>query len=202
MAYNNYPPPGSYGRPPYGFPPNMGPPPAMGAAPGMSPPPGMSPAATPLPGRPTSVAAPFAPPQNLPDINFNAPVIRLGVSQPASKPSNYGYDSRAPDNASGNRNRVGLGADQRMPRETVQLVPPTLEEVSRTIFIGGLVDGVPDDTQLEDILGAGGQGPVKLRRWTRVTDADGKPCRFGFAEYEDAGALQLATEILKDVEVP
>ncbi|THY03887.1 hypothetical protein D6D03_04103 [Aureobasidium pullulans] len=222
MAYNNYAPPGSYGRPPYGgFPPNMGPPPAMGApqsslncmfacadyvslgaAPGMSPPPGMSPAATPLPGRPSSVAAPFAPPQNLPDINFNAPVIRLGVSQSNSKPSTYGYDSRAPDNASGNRSRQGLGADQRLPRETVQLVPPTLEEVSRTIFIGGLVEGVPDDAQLEDILGAGGQGPVKLRRWTRVTDADGKPCRFGFAEYEDAGALQLATEIFKDVEVP
>ncbi|THY79733.1 hypothetical protein D6C87_04086 [Aureobasidium pullulans] len=222
MAYNNYAPPGSYGRPPYGgFPPNMGPPPAMGApqsslncmfacadyvssgaAPGMSPPPGMSPAATPLPGRPSSVAAPFAPPQNLPDINFNAPVIRLGVSQSNSKPSPYGYDSRAPDNASGNRSRQGLGADQRLPRETVQLVPPTLEEVSRTIFIGGLVEGVPDDAQLEDILGAGGQGPVKLRRWTRVTDADGKPCRFGFAEYEDAGALQLATEIFKDVEVP
>ncbi|KAI4738316.1 hypothetical protein E4T50_11232 [Aureobasidium sp. EXF-12298] len=202
MAYNNYPPPGSYSRPPYGFPPNMGAPPAMGAAPGMSPPPGMSPAATPLPGRPASVAAPFAPPQNLPDINFNAPVIRLGVSQNPSKPSPYGYDSRAPDNASGNRSRVGLGADQRMPRETVQLVPPTLEEVSRTIFVGGLVDGVPDDAQLEDILGAGGQGPVKLRRWTRVTDADGKPCRFGFAEYEDAGALQLATEILKEIDVP
>jgi hypothetical protein len=167
----------------------------------MSPPPSMSPA-NPLPGRPAAVAAPFQPPQNLPDMNFNAPVIRLGVSQPNKPAAPYGFDSRNLDNASGNRSRVGLGSDQRMPRETVQIIPPTLEEVSRTIFVGGLVDGVPADQQLEDILSAGGQGPVKLRRWTRVTDADGKPCRFGFAEYEDAGALQLATEIFKDVEVP
>jgi hypothetical protein len=41
-----------------------------------------------------------------------------------------------------------------------------------------------------------------LRRWIRATDADEKPCRFGFAEYEDPESLEVAVEILKDVEVP
>jgi hypothetical protein len=51
---------------------------------------------------------------------------------------------------------------------------------------------------LERILRTAGN----LRRWTRATDADNKPCKFGFAEYEDAESLETAAEIFKDVQVP
>ncbi|GAB7351958.1 hypothetical protein MBLNU459_g2487t1 [Dothideomycetes sp. NU459] len=227
MAYN-YPPPGApYNRPPGygafpGAPPAMGAPPTMGGAPGvaapaMSPPPGMNSAQSAIPPRPGSIPASFQPPQNLPNINFNAPVIRLGVSGGPKPGGPYGaFDDRAHNNADsmgggggGSRNRSGLGADSRdfnrQPRESAQFVPPTMEEVRRTIFVGGLEPGVPDDAQLEEIMAAGGQGSLRLRRWTRVNDADGNPCRFGFAEYEDAGSLHIARDIFAagpGIEVP
>lgn len=162
----------------------------------MSPPPAMSPANPQLPGRPAS----FQPPPNMPaNINFNAPVIRMGATAATTG-----------DQAYGNRSRMGLGADTRgAPTDNGRqrdvdrsFVPPTMEEVRRTIFVAGLTDGSPDDAQLEDILSCG--GAVRLRRWTRIIDADNKPCSFGFAEYEDATALHVATEIFKDdaVELP
>lgn len=182
------------------------------AAPGMSPPAGMSPAQTPVQARPGSIPASFQPPQNLPNINFNAPVIRLGVSGAPKSGAPYGgFDDRGGsnnDSMGGPRNRSGVGADSRdfrQPRESAQFVPPTMEEVRRTIFVGGLEPGVPDDAQLEQIMAAGGQGSLRLRRWTRVTDADGKSCRFGFAEYEDAGSLHVARDIFAEgdgIEVP
>ena len=36
----------------------------------------------------------------------------------------------------------------------------------------------------------------------RAMDADNKPCRFGFAEYEDPDSLATAIDVLKNVEVP
>ena len=51
---------------------------------------------------------------------------------------------------------------------------------------------------IERILRAAGN----LRRWTRATDADEKPCKFGFAEFEDPESLHTAVEVLHDVEVP
>jgi hypothetical protein len=36
----------------------------------------------------------------------------------------------------------------------------------------------------------------------RATDEDGKPCKFGFAEYEDPGSLGCAFKVLKDLEIP
>lgn len=85
----------------------------------------------------------------------------------------------------------------RPPREN-NLQPLTKEEVARTIYVGGLTDGAPSDAVLEEILNAG-RG---LRRWSRVSDADGKSCDFGFAEYEDAASLETAAKLFEDLQVP
>lgn len=113
----------------------------------------------------------------------------------------------------GNRNRMGLGAESRgdnrggrdFGRERDvdrSFVPPTMEEVRRTIFVAGLEDSCPADAALEEVLSCG--GAVRLRRWTRMMDADNAPCKFGFAEYEDANSLHLVSEIFRDgaIEVP
>jgi RNA recognition motif-containing protein len=84
-------------------------------------------------------------------------------------------------------------------RDTMmQLQPPTRDEIVRTLFVGGITEGVGGDDGIERILRSAGN----LRRWIRATDADEKPCRFGFAEYEDPESLEIAVEILKEVEVP
>lgn len=80
----------------------------------------------------------------------------------------------------------------------MQLVPPTKEEIVRTIFVGGITEGSGGDDGVERILQCAGN----LRRWTRAMDADNKACRFGFAEYEDPESLATAVDVLKDVEVP
>jgi RNA-binding protein 25 len=77
------------------------------------------------------------------------------------------------------------------------LIPPTREEIARTIFVGNIPDGVSDEG-LERLLRAAGS----LRRWTRATDANDKAQTFGFAEYDDAQSLETAAEIFKDVHVP
>ena len=78
------------------------------------------------------------------------------------------------------------------------LVPPTKDEVLRTIFVGGITEGAGGDAGMERILRCAGN----LRRWTRAMDADDKACRFGFAEYEDPDSLSTAIDVLKNVEVP
>jgi len=80
----------------------------------------------------------------------------------------------------------------------VQLIPPSKEEVIRTVFVGAITEGAGGDEGIERILRAVGN----LRRWTRATDADNKACKFGFAEYEDPESLSTAVEVLRDVEVP
>ena len=222
MAYNYGLPPGAY-QPPYAPPGgrmnppgmNMGAPPTFGAAPGMDAPPGMP------SHSPGAMQGQFQPP-NIPNINFNAPVIRLGLDgqRPGPSPSDRmgGGDrgGRGEGRGSnleplGNRGRLGLGAGgdggharnldrerQQVRENMMALQPPTREEVARTIFVGGLGEGVPNDELLERILRCAG----KLRRWTRAKDADDKKCKFGFAEYEDVESLEAANEILKDVEVP
>jgi hypothetical protein len=136
----------------------------------------------------------------MPNINFSAPVIRLGTSGP-SKPSDIlgGRDDR---DRGGRRAGLGSGlnTDSRpMGREAMQqLMPPSKEEIIRTIFVGGITEGAGGDDGIERILRAAGN----LRRWTRATDADEKACKFGFAEYEDPESLSTAVEVLRDVEVP
>ncbi len=176
-----------------------GPPPGM-AAPGTSAPPGVQQGNSQQPGAPSGFPATFQMPANMPHINFSAPVIRLGTSGP-SKPSDLlgGRDDR---DRGGRRPGLGSGpsTDSRpMGREPmVQLIPPSKEEVIRTVFVGGITEGAGGDDGIERILRAAGN----LRRWTRATDADNKACKFGFAEYEDPESLSTAVEVLRDVEIP
>jgi RNA recognition motif-containing protein len=81
--------------------------------------------------------------------------------------------------------------------ESMALVPPTREEIMRTIFVGKIPKAVSDG-DIERIFRSAGN----LRRWNRAFDASGKPCTFGFAEYEDAESLETAAEVFTDVEVP
>lgn len=174
------------------------------SAPGVAPPPGMQ-TNSQQPGRPGGFPPNFQPPANMPNINFSAPVIRLGTSGPTKPSIPLGDSSRRESNAEPRSARPGLGAGHGMDtqrqaiRESMmQLVPPTKEEIVRTIFVGGITEGAGGDDGIEQILQCAGN----LRRWTRAMDADNKACRFGFAEYEDPESLATAVDVLRDVEVP
>lgn len=136
----------------------------------------------------------FQPPAN---INFSAPVIRLGTAQPQKSDMLSGRDDR---DRGGRRAGLGMGQDGGRPeRDRIQQISPaTKEEVIRTIFVGGITEGCRGDEGIERILRAAGN----LRRWIRATDSDDKACKFGFAEYDDPESLSTAIEVLKDVEVP
>ncbi|KAJ5320190.1 hypothetical protein PENANT_c061G01471 [Penicillium antarcticum] len=204
--YNPYQHPGLYGQAPdygaYGAPPGMAPPPGM-AAPGTAAPPGVQQVNSQQPGRPGGFPPNFQPPANMPNINFSAPVIRLGTSGPA-KPTGAAPEMGRERGSDGPGRRAGLGAggmdtQRHHGRDTMMpLQPPTRDEVVRTLFVGGITEGAGGDDGIERILGSVGG----LRRWIRATDADEKPCRFGFAEFEDPASLEIAVEILKDVQVP
>lgn len=178
----------------------VAPPPGM-SAPGVTPPPGMQ-AASQQSGRGSG----FQAPPNLPsNINFNAPVIRLGTTGPSKAPMSLGDSGRRESNIEPRSGRPGLGAGMSMDAQRqavrdnmMQLVPPTKEEILKTIFVGGITEGVSTDNAIERILQCAGN----LGRWTRATDADNKACRFGFAEYEDPDSLATAVDVLRDVEVP
>ena len=188
-----------YGRPPsFGAAPGMGAPPGM-AAPGTAPPPGLQ-ADSQQSGRTGGFPQGFQPPANMPNINFNAPVIRLGTSGPSKPSMPLGADSgRRESEQRPNRAGLGMDAQRQAVRESMmQLAPPTKEEIVRTVFVGGITEGVGGDEGIERILQSAGN----LRRWIRAMDAENKPCRFGFAEYEDPESLATAVEVLKDVEVP
>ncbi|KAL2142962.1 hypothetical protein VTI28DRAFT_484 [Corynascus sepedonium] len=219
MAYN------PYGVPPYGAPPvfpsypgashppgmapppGLGPPPGMSSAPGMAPPPGVQQSNNPTQAnRPSGLPASFQPPPNLPNINFNAPVIRLGASMPPAKPGSS-LSSDRKDSHTPTSGRPGLGADRGMDqsrgqmRESVQsLVPPTAEERLRTIFVHKIPDGVGGEAGIQKLLGIVG----RLRRWDSGQShlSEHKGALFGFAQYEDPESLAVAVELLKDVEVP
>lgn len=84
-------------------------------------------------------------------------------------------------------------------REDTVLIPPTVEEMLRTVFIGGIPERLGEEERwMERILGAVGN----LRRWLRAYDENGKACRFGFAEFEDPKSVGCAYEVLKDLEIP
>ena len=134
----------------------------------------------------------------MPNFNFNAPVIRLGTQ---------GGRGGATDSSGGGRKdngplpaRRGLGNDRDGDRRDgpQQVIPPTREEIARTIFVGNIPEGVGGDEGMERILETAG----KLVRWTRATDANNKIQTFGFAEFADAQSLETAAEIFQDVRVP
>lgn len=182
-----------------------------GGAPGMSAPgtapPGVSQANATQNGRPSGLPASFQGPTSMPNINFSAPVIRLGTgpakpSTPATGAAG-GRDSRS--ESTGGRPGLGMerGMDQQQQRQALRdsmmaLAPPTKEEIVRTIFVAGITEGCGGDAGIERILSSAG----RLRRWDRAIDADGKQCSFGFAQYEDAESLSTAVEVLKDIEIP
>ncbi|EEP77311.1 conserved hypothetical protein [Uncinocarpus reesii 1704] len=219
--YNPYQHSGTFGRPPEyagfpGAPPGTGSslavspynpplaftdselaPPGM-AAPGTGPPPGMQQANGPQPGHP-AFPPNFQPPANMPNINFSAPVIRLGTSGPpkSSTPADAGRE-RGADMRRGGASGSLESQRQNIRDAMLQLQPPTRDEIVRTIFVGGITEGISSDDDIERILRTAGN----LRRWIRATDADEKPCKFGFAEYEDPDSLSTAVAVLRDVEVP
>lgn len=140
----------------------------------------------------------------MPNINFSAPVIRLGTGPSKPQPMAAGgrRESQDPMSAGG---RPGLGMERGMEaqrqalRESMMsLVPPTKEEIVRTIFVGGITEGCGGDDGIERLLGTAG----RLRRWDRAVDANGKQCSFGFAQYDDAESLSTAVDALKDIEIP
>ncbi|KAI9865127.1 MAG: hypothetical protein M1813_002447 [Trichoglossum hirsutum] len=226
--YNPYQQP-PYGRPQIppgfsGFPGQPGGAPGMGGPPGIAPPgmsapgvapppgiPGMPQSQLQQPGRPGALPPSFQTPTNLPNINFSAPIIRLGTSS-STKPTTpvsaggLGRKDSSGDAMSGSGGRAGVGAGhggmeqqrQAVRESMMALVPPTKEEVLRTIFVGSIKNDNVSDEEVERILRVAGN----LRKWSRVTDADGKKCTFGFAEFEDAESLDTAVEVLKDIQVP
>ncbi|KAH0559562.1 hypothetical protein GP486_003927, partial [Trichoglossum hirsutum] len=184
------------------------------SAPGVAPPPGVPGMPQPQvqqPGRPGALPPSFQTPTNLPNINFSAPIIRLGTSS-STKPATpvsaggSGRKDSSGDAMSGGGGRAGVGAGhggmeqqrQAVRESMLALVPPTKEEVLRTIFVGNIKNDIVSDEEVERILRVAGN----LRKWNRVTDADGKKCTFGFAEFEDAESLNTAVEVLKDIQVP
>ncbi|KAF2662654.1 hypothetical protein K491DRAFT_686533 [Lophiostoma macrostomum CBS 122681] len=199
-GYNR--PPGYSGAPP-GMPPGMAPPPGTStpSAPGV-PPPNANHAQPPTLGGPRPLPANWQAPNNMPPINFSAPVIRLGTSGPqrgaADSPAGRSQNNAAPM-------RRGLGMDSAMREDRQgraepiqQLIFPTREEIARTIFVGNIPDGAGGDDGMERILSAAG----RLTRWTRATDANNKPQTFGFAEFGDAESLEMAIAIFQGVQVP
>ncbi|KAJ4390853.1 hypothetical protein N0V93_004452 [Gnomoniopsis smithogilvyi] len=205
-AFNAF--PGSSGAPGIAPPPGLGPPPGMSSAPGMAPPPGVQQVnSASQANRPSGLPASFQPPPNLPNINFNAPVIRLGSTslpqKPASGPGRR--ESDAPPSAGGNR--PGLGAERGIEqsraalRESMQaLQPPTQEERLKTIFLHKIPASLGDDNGVERFLNLVG----RLRRWDSATSnlSDHKGELFGFAQFDDPESLSIAIELLKDVELP
>lgn len=179
----------------------------MSSAPGMAPPGVQSANSASQANRPSGLPASFQPPPNLPNINFNAPVIRLGSTSLPQKPS-LGpgrRESDAPPSAGGNR--PGLGAERGIEqsraalRESMQaLQPPTQEERLKTIFLHKIPASLGDDSSVEKFLNLVG----RLRRWDSATSnlSDHKGELFGFAQFEDPESLSIAVELLKDVELP
>jgi len=184
----------------------LGPPPGM-SAPGTAPP-GIQQANIAQSSRPSGLPASFQGPANMPNINFSAPVIRLGTGpSKSSTPLSAGGRREGQDPGSAGGSRLGLGAErggvmdaqrQALRDSMMSLVPPTKEEIVRTIFVGGITEGCGGDDGIERILSTAG----RLRRWDRAVDATGKRCSFGFAQYDDAESLATAVEVLKDIEVP
>jgi len=183
----------------------------MSSAPGMAPPPGVpQPSGATQANRPSGLPPSFQPPANLPNINFNAPVIRLGASSLPTKPGGPpggGTGRREYDTpVSAGSGRPGLGLERGGDRERtmrdglLSLAPPSTEEKLRTVFIHKIPEGVGGDSGIERLLGK----MSKLRRWDSAKShlSDHKGELFGFAQFEDMDSLAVAVEALKEIDVP
>ncbi|KAK1768145.1 hypothetical protein QBC33DRAFT_536363 [Phialemonium atrogriseum] len=187
---------------------SLGPPPGMSSAPGLAPPPGVQQLSNAAQAnRPSGLPASFQTPPNLPNINFNAPVIRLGSTAPPAKPGTPSGPGRKDSEAPTGHHRPGLGMERGLEqtraqlRESMQaLVPATNEERLQTIFIHKIPESIGGEEGVERLMNTVG----RLRRWdagkSQLSDHKGE--LFGFAQYEDPESLGLAVELLKDLEVP
>lgn len=149
-------------------------------------------------GGPRPLPSNWQPPANMPNFNFNAPVIRLGTQSGRGGAADGAAGGRKESAALPARRGLGMDRDGDRRDGPQQVIPPTREEIARTIFVGNIPDGVGGDEGMERILETAG----KLVRWTRATDANNKPQTFGFAEFADAQSLETAADIFKDVKVP
>lgn len=176
----------------------------MSPAPGLAPP-GLQQHDASQANRPSGFPPNFQAPANLPNINFNAPVIRLGTG--SGKPGTPAAQESDRPHGPGH-GRSGLGMDRggeqgRHPREAPQaLMPPSSEEKIRTIFVHDIPESLASGDSLEKLLRAVGN----LRRWddaSRVSEDKKRP-RFGFALYDDTDSLATAIKLLHEetVEVP
>lgn len=172
------------------------------SAPGTQAPPGVAQANVAQGTRPQGLPASFQGPVNMPNINFSAPVIRLGTGPSKATPVTGQADRGRTESSS----RPGLGMERggqdqqraALRDNMMNIAPPTKEEIVRTIFVAGITEGCDGNDGIERILQTAG----RLRRWDRAIDGDGKECSFGFAQYEDPESLHTAVEVLKDIDIP
>lgn len=170
----------------------------MSSAPGLAPP-GVQPPTAAQANRPSGLPANFQPPPNLPNINFNAKVIRLGgpTTKPATPTGSGREDSQTPGPRAGPGER-GPDHARGAARDAVQaFVPFSSEERLRTVFVHKVPEGAGDVERILDAVG-------RLRRWDGATSvlSESSGTTFGFALFEDAEAFSNAVELLKDVELP
>ncbi|POR32374.1 Uncharacterized protein TPAR_07417 [Tolypocladium paradoxum] len=178
-----------------------GPSPGMASAPGMAAP-GVQPPGAQQGNRP-GLPPNFQPPVNMPNINFNAPVIRLGTG--ASGSGGRGGDSSSP--AGGGR--AGLGMERggehgrdRGAREVQQvLVPPTVDERLRTMALCLLPEGLGGDDGAQKVFGAVG----RFRKWEPSSSLwTGHDKKLGFVLFDDHESIAIAMKLLREegVDVP
>ncbi|RDA96163.1 hypothetical protein CP533_1675 [Ophiocordyceps camponoti-saundersi (nom. inval.)] len=194
-GYNGLPP--GVGAPP----PGLGPPMGMSPAPGVSAPPGTSPPNAQQANRPGGLPPTFQPPANMPNINFNAPIIRLGTVAPSS-----GGRGDGPAAPSGGRSGLGMdrAGDQGRDRRgeaSMTLHPPTAEDKLLTVMFIQLPEGLGGDDGVYKICNAVG----RLRKWESSSTvwSSHRPL-MGFATFEDHDSLAFALKLLKEetFEVP
>ncbi len=134
-----------------------------------------------------------------PNVDFSAPVIHFGTSNPAPYKSN-GINSTPTVSA---RNPVEF------VQPTGPLQPPSRDQQLRTLFVGS-INEVLDDYWIERILKVCGcsldcpkslQSVAKLKSWKRASDAHEVPRNYGFAEYDDPEHVHRAYTILKDLQI-
>lgn len=108
----------------------------------------MSASQHPLPARP-NLPGGFHAPANMPNINFNAPVIRLANLGGTPNQGPGGGRGQRDSNAEPMGNRRGLGMDggRNLDQQRMQLqekmmstAPPTREEIARTIFVANITE--------------------------------------------------------------
>ena len=178
-----------------------GPSPAMPSAPGMAAPGVQQPPGA-QQGSRSGLPPNFQPPVNMPNINFNAPVIRLGTGASAS-------GGRGAESSPAGGGRAGLGMERggdysrdRGGRDVPQvLVAPTMDERLRTMAICQLPEGLGGDDGVQKICGAVG----RLRKWEPSASLwSGHDRKLGFALFDDHESISIAMKLLREdgVDVP